>query len=360
MKIAIIHYWLVGMRGGEKVLESLCEIYPQADIFTHVYDPENISDVINKHKINTTFINKLPLAKRIYQAYLPLMPLALEQLDLRDYDLIISSESGPAKGVIPPPDAIHISYVHTPMRYIWDMYPDYRKSAGLFKKYLMPPIIHYLRLWDVTTASRVDAFVANSNFVKKRLARYYHRDAVVIPPPVDVNQFKPGNKIDDFYLMVGELVRYKKTDIAIKAFNEMDKKLIIIGDGEQMSELKSLAKSNIVLKGHQPFAEVKAHFASCKALIFPGIEDFGIVPVEAMASGRPVIAFAKGGVMDTIREGVSGVFFQEQTPDSLIKAVERFEQGIDSFNTKQIRLHAEQFSKEVFKKNIQKFINGVS
>ena len=181
MKIAIIHYWLVGMRGGEKVLESLCEIYPQADIFTHVYDPGNISDVINKHKINTTFINKLPLAKRIYQAYLPLMPLALEQLDLRDYDLIISSESGPAKGIIPPPNAVHISYVHTPMRYVWDMYPDYRESAGLVKKYLMLPIIHYLRIWDVSTASRVDEFVANSNFVKKRLARYYHRDAVVIP-----------------------------------------------------------------------------------------------------------------------------------------------------------------------------------
>lgn len=359
MKTAIIHYWLVGMRGGEKVLESLCELYPDADIYTHVHDPEKISDKINSHNIHTTFINQLPMARSHYQTYLPLMPLALEQLDLRGYDLIISCESGPCKGIIPPPDALHVSYVHTTMRYVWDMYPDYRNSAGFLKKLLMPPIMHYLRLWDVSTASRVDAFAANSNFVKKRLARFYHRDATVIHPPVDTDEFRPAEKVDDYYLMVGELVHYKKADLAVKAFNEMGKKLVIIGGGEQLPELRSLAESNISFLGRQPFEAIKTHFATCRALIFPGIEDFGIVPVEAMASGRPVIAFAKGGAMDTVEEGVTGVFFHEQTPESLMQAVGRFEREIDNFDAKQIRSHAEQFSKEIFKQKIQEFIDSL-
>jgi glycosyltransferase involved in cell wall biosynthesis len=245
MKVAIVHYWLVNMRGGEKVVESLCELFPQADIYTHVYNPDNISEIIKKHKIQTTFISKLPFAKRHYQTYLPLMPLALEQLDLRDYDLIISSESGPAKGIIAPPTALHICYVHTPMRYVWDMYPDYRKSAGFLKKWLMPPIMHYLRMWDVSTASRVDSFITNSHYVKQRVQKYYRRNAAVIHPPVETDNFQASEKTEDFYLMVGQLVRYKKTNLAVEAFNRMTKKLVIIGEGEHFSELMIISYSKV-------------------------------------------------------------------------------------------------------------------
>src|SRR5579871_263211 len=214
MKVAIIHYWLVGMRGGEKVVEALCELYPQADIFTHVYLPEMVSDKIRRHRVIPTFINSLPRSARMYKTYLPLMPLALEQLDLRDYDLIISSESGPAKGIIPPPEALHVCYCHTPMRYVWNMYHDYRGSAGMMTRTLMPPLAHYLRMWDVTSAQRVDSFVANSATVARRIQRYYGAQSTVIHPPVDTGAFTGAapSKIEDFYLMAGELVAYKRPD----------------------------------------------------------------------------------------------------------------------------------------------------
>ncbi len=357
MKIAIVHYWLISMRGGEKVVESLCELYPQADIYTHVYNPDKISETIKKHKIYTTFINKLPFAKRYYQTYLPLMPLALEQLDLREYDLIISIESGPAKGIIPSPSAFHISYVHTPMRYVWDMYPDYKKSVGLLKKWLMIPITHYLRMWDVSTASRVDAFITNSFYVKQRVEKYYRRNATVIHAPVETDQFKPSDETEDFYLMIGQLVRYKRADLVVDAFNQLNKKLVIIGEGELFSELQNKAGKNIILKGWQPFEVIQEHYSKCKALIFPGVEDFGIVPVEAMASGRPVIAFGKGGALETVVEGVTGMFFKEQTPECLIETVEKFEAKINDFSSEQIRAHAEKFSKDIFKKKMREFIN---
>jgi len=357
MKVAIIHYWLVSMRGGEKVIESLCELFPQADIYTHVYNPDNISDIIKQHKIQTTFISKLPFAKRYYKTYFPLMPVALEQLDLRDYDLIISSESGPAKGIITSPTSLHISYVHTPMRYLWDMYPDYRKSAGFLKRLLMPPIMHYLRMWDVSTASRIDAFITNSHYVKQRVKKYYRRAATVIHPPVEIDKFQISDKTEDFYLMVGQLVRYKKTEVAVEAFNRMKKKLVIIGEGEHFSEIRKIAGDNILLKNRQPFEIIKEYYSKCKALIFPGIEDFGIVPVEAMASGRPVIAFGKGGALETVVEGVTGMFFKEQTPECLIETVEKFETNINDFNSEQIRTYAKKFSKEIFQNKMNGFIN---
>ncbi len=356
MKVAIIHYWLVSMRGGENVVEALCELFPQADIYTHVYEPDKISNTIKKHKIYTTFIHKLPFVKRCYQSYLPLMPLALEQLDLRKYDLLISIESGPAKGVIPSPEACHISYVCTPMRYVWDMYPVYRKSAGLLKKWLMIPIIHYLRMWDVSSASRVDKFITDSYYVKQRVEKYYHRNATVIHAPVDTNKFQLSNRVEDFYLMLGQLVRYKRVDLAIEAFNKMDKKLIIIGEGGEFSKLQKMANDNIVLKGWQEFSVIQDHYSKCRALIFPGIEDFGIVPLEAMASGRPVIAFGKGGALETVVDGVTGILFKEQTPDSLIQAVEKFESDPKHFNSRQIRKHAEKFSKDIFKKKMYDFV----
>ena len=359
MKVAIIHYWLVNLRGGEKVLESLCELYPQADIFTHVYQPEKFKDsVISKHKIITTSIAKLPFASKYYQTYLPFMPLALEQLDLSEYDLVLSAESGPAKGVIVPPGVPHICYCHSPMRYAWDMYGEYRRKMGKIKRFLTALFLHYIRRWDQLTAQQVTAFVANSKFVSHRIKSYYGRKSTVIHPPVDVDEFEVSVENEDYYLVLGQLVDYKRVDLAVKAFNQSGKKLVVIGEGKQLVELEKIAQPNIQLLGHQPFSEIKKYLMKCKALVFPGVEDFGIVPVEAMACGKPIIAFAKGGALDTVIDNVTGVFFYEQHESSLNNSVVEFENHF-SVQPDIIRTHAEQFSKENFKINIKSFIDKV-
>src|SRR3981189_3698535 len=348
MKVAIIHYWLVGMRGGEKVVEALCEMYPQADIFTHVYVPEMVSENIRQHRIIPTFINALPRAAKMYKNYLPLMPLALEQLDLRGYDLIISSESGPSKGIIPSPDALHVCYCHTPMRYIWNMYHDYRNSAGRLARLMMPPLTHYLRMWGVTSAARVDSFVANSATVARRIHRYYGASSVVIHPPVDTDAFSVAapSELGDYYLMAGELVSYKRPDLAVQAFNEMKLKLVVIGGGEMLDEIRRLAGPTVTVLGSQPFDVLKQHYARCRALIFPGEEDFGGVPVEAMASGRPVVAFGRGGATETVADGVTGVFFSEQTVEAISSSV-RSLAGIE-IDSGKIAAHARQFGRDQF------------
>ena len=359
MRVAIIHYWLVGMRGGEKVVEALCEMYPQADIFTHVYVPEVVSNRIRQHRIIPTFINSLPRAARMYKTYLPLMPLALEQLDLRGYDLIISSESGPAKGIIPPPDALHVCYCHTPMRYVWNMYHDYRSGAGRMTRLLMPPLSHYLRMWDVTSAARVDSFVANSATVARRIHRYYGAESVVIHPPVDTGAFSivPDAELGDYYLMAGELVSYKRPDLAVRAFNEMKLKLVVIGGGEMLEEVRRLAGPTVTVMGAQPFEVLKRHYARCRALIFPGEEDFGMVPVEAMASGRPVVAFGRGGATETVAEGISGVFFAEQTVEAISSAIKNLA-NMDVDPAK-IAAHAAQFGRERFFTEVRTHIEGL-
>src|SRR5450755_1193692 len=359
VKVAIIHYWLVGMRGGEKVIEALCEMYPQADIFTHVYVPEMVSDRIRQHRIIPTFINSLPRASKMYKTYLPLMPLALEQLDLRGYDLIISSESGPAKGIIPPPDALHVCYCHTPMRYIWNMYHDYRNSAGRLTRLLMPPLSHYLRMWDVASAARVDSFVANSATVARRIQRYYGADSVVIHPPVDTDAFAvaPSLELADYYLMAGELVSYKRPDLAVRAFNDMKLNLVVIGGGEMLDELRRIAGPTVKVMGSQPFEVLKQHYARCRALIFPGEEDFGMVPVEAMASGRPVVAFGRGGATETIAEGVTGVFFTEQTVEAISSAVKRLSEL--ALDPEKIAAYANQFGRDQFLQKMRNHIDGL-
>jgi glycosyltransferase involved in cell wall biosynthesis len=348
MKVAIVHYWLVGMRGGEKVVEALCDMFPQADIFTHVYVPDAVSEKIRRHRIIPTFINKLPGAARRYKNYLPFMPLALEQLDLSSYDLVISSESGPAKGIIAAPSAVHLCYCHSPMRYIWNMFHEYRKRSGLVTRLAMPFLAHYLRMWDVTSASRVDQFVANSHNVAARIRRYYGRDAAVITPPVDVDAFErvTDGEREDYMLMVGELVAYKRPELAIEAFNQMNARLVVIGGGEMLAPMQKLAGPTVSVLGPRPFADLRHHYARCKALIFPGEEDFGIVPVEAMASGTPVIAYGRGGATETVVPNLSGILFDEQSVDAIIAAVRDFE-GV-KFDPDRIAEHAEAFRVEHF------------
>lgn len=344
------------MRGGEKVVEALGELYPQADIFTHVVDPDKISDALKRHVIRTSLISRLPRARSWYKRYLPLMPLALEQLDLRPYDLVLSSESGPAKGIIPKPDALHLCYCHSPMRYIWNMYHDYRDSAGPATRLGMSLFAHYLRLWDESSAARVDHFVANSNAVARRIEKYYRRQASVIHPPVSTDAFAPVGAAErgDYYLMVGELVAYKRPDLAVQAFNASGRPLIVIGGGEMLGELRRIARPNVQLLGAQPLERLQHHYARCRALIFPGEEDFGIVPVEAMASGRPVIAYGAGGALDTVIEGRTGFLFAEPGIGALNAAIERFEAA--PLDAALIRTHSEKFSRARFKAQMQALI----
>lgn len=358
MKVAIVHYWFVGMRGGEKVIEALCELFPEADIFTHVYVPEAVSPIIRRHRVTTSLISRLPYPAKLYKSYLPLMPLALEELDLRGYDLVISSESGPAKGVLPPAGATHVCYCHSPMRYVWNMYHDYRERVSLPKRLLMTPLLHYVRNWDAASAARVDHFAANSQTVAERIRTYWRRDAQVIFPPVDLASFQPvaPSELGDFHLMAGELVRYKRPDLAVEAFNRTGRRLVVIGGGEMLDELKAMSGPSVSILGPQPFSVLKDHYARCRGLIFPGEEDFGMVPVEAMASGRPVIAFGRGGATETVTEGVTGTFFAEQTVDALLDAIDRCETaGLDPQDAVE---RSKAFGKDVFKASMSALVSS--
>ncbi|MBM3093847.1 glycosyltransferase [Ensifer sp. T173] len=359
MRVAIVHYWLVSMRGGEKVIESLCDLYPEADIFTLVYDPGRVSDTIKKHKVTSSFLQRIPGAIGHYQSLLPLMPFALESLDLSGYDLIISSESGPAKGIIPPPHAAHICYCHSPMRYLWDHYHAYRSSAGLLSRMMMPVLAPMLRSWDVNTSMRVDRFVANSHHVAARIGKYYRRPATVVYPPVSTEDFAPSTQIEDFYLCAGQIVPYKRIDLAVEAFTKMGKNLVVIGDGKEqdIARLKRMAGPTVTFLGRAPFAVLKEKLSRCRALVFPGEEDFGIVPVEAMASGRPVIAFGAGGALETVVPNLTGMLFEQQSVDALIKAIYAFEAREDTFRPDVIRTHTAQFSVRKFKSGMQAVID---
>jgi glycosyltransferase involved in cell wall biosynthesis len=349
VRVAIVHYWLLNMRGGERVVEALCELYPEADLYTHVVKPEALSEPLRQRRIRTTFVGRLPGATRHYKKYLPLMPLALEQLDLRGYDLVISSECGPAKGVLTTADTLHVCYCHSPMRYVWDMYWDYLQEVPWLLRPAARMALHHMRRWDLASAFRVDHFFANSAFVAARIRKHYRREAEVIHPPVDTGAFGPAGTRDDYYLVLGQLVRYKRADLAVEAFNRMGKPLVVIGGGEQYEEMRRLAGPTVRVMGPQPLAVIREHYARCRALIFPGEEDFGIVPVEAMASGRPVIAYGRGGALETVVEGRTGLFFKDQTAEALIGAVERFEAAEDSFDARQIMRHARAFDRTVFK-----------
>lgn len=354
MKVAIVHYWLVTMRGGEKVVEALCDLFPEADIYTNVYDPSRISEKLKKHNIYTTKINKWPFAKKFYQKYMPFMPKALMDLDLTKYDLIISSESGPAKGVVPAPNAFHLCYCHTPMRYLWDMYHEYFAKSNPVVKFFMKKMIPSLRQWDVMSSNLVDHFVANSHYVAARIQRYYNRKAEVIFPPCDIEKYINNPRTpEDFYLFFGQLVGYKRADLAIEACIKSGRKIVVIGDGKS-KEAKKYSKTGLVtFTGRVSDEKVAEYLSKAKALLFPGIEDFGIIPVEANAAGCPVLAYKDGGALDSIKENVTGMFFTEQTADSLIDCMNRFEKEESTFaDRKKFTKHVQQFSRENFLKKI--------
>jgi glycosyltransferase involved in cell wall biosynthesis len=361
MKVAIVHYWWLTQRGGEAVVSALSRMYPEADLFVHVCDEALVRQALGpgfRGRISQSFIGRLPGAKTHYQKYLPLMPLACEQLDLSAYDLVLSSESGPAKGVITRPDAVHVCYCHSPMRYIWDQYHDYRNHAGWLVRKLFPWLAHYLRQWDRLSADRVDAFVANSAFVASRIRKYYRRDAQVVHPPVNTQAFRHNAPRGPHYLVLGQLVPYKRADLAVRAFNQLGLPLTVIGEGEQMALLRSIARPNVTLLGRQPFDVIREQLQSCRALVFPGLEDFGIVPVEAMAAGAPVIAFGRGGALETVIDGVTGALFHEQTVEAIKTAVARIESGALRIDPAAAHRHAERFDGARFEREMRAAIDA--
>ena len=358
MKVAVVCDWLVVYAGAERVLEQILRIYPEADVFCLVdFIPQGKRDFLLNKKTYTSFIQNLPKARSKYRSYLPLMPLAIEQLDVTGYDLVISSSHAVAKGIMTGPDQIHISYVHSPIRYAWDLQHQYLHEAGLekgLKGWLAKIILHYVRMWDYRTANGVDYFIANSKFIARRIKKVYGREAEVIYPPVDVEAYQMCDKKEDFYLTASRMVPYKKIKLIVEAFNEMpDKKLVVIGDGPEFTKTKAIAGANIELMGYQPFEVLKEKLQKAKVFVFAAEEDFGITPVEAQACGTPVIAYGKGGALETVRgldkENPTGLFFEAQTVDSIVQAVKKFEQEEHKITSENCRKNAEKFSVENFK-----------
>lgn len=357
MKTAIVHDWLTTPGGGEKVLSAILELFP-SPLYVLLKDDEKIS-YFQGREIFTSFIQKMPLAKKKYRNYLPLFPLAIEQFDLSSYDMVLSSSHCVAKGVLTNSEQLHICYCHTPMRYAWDLYFDYLNEKGWKKGFVgsfAKLFLHYLRNWDVTSANRVDAFIANSKFIADRIKKIYNREAKVIYPPVDVEQFNLGKK-ENFYLTASRMVPYKKIDLIVDSFAEMpDKRLIVIGDGPEMEKVKAKAKRNVEILGYRGNSELKEYLQRAKAFVFAAVEDFGIVPVEALASGTPVIAYGRGGVKETVSEGKSGIFFKEQSKSAIIDAVKTFEKCEEKFIPQNIQQEAKRFSKERFKGAFKEFV----
>jgi len=356
MRVALVHDYLNQYGGAERVLEALVELFPSAPIYTLIYDSKITDRILPGRKIRASFLQKIPLIKSHHRFFPPLMPLAVEKFDLSNYDLVISDSAAFIKGIITKPETIHICYCHTPIRYAWDDSHKYIREFNmpLLAKIFVPLFMNYLRLWDREAAYRVDKFICNSNFVAQRIKKYYKQEATVIYPPVDTREFVPGREIGDYFLMVGRLLVYKRFDIAIEVFNRLELPLKIIGDGPEMKKLKRLANWNIEFLGELPSDKLKEYYQRCRALIFPQEEDFGIVALEAMACGRPVIAYRGGGALESVKEKKTGLFFNEQTVNSLVEAVKNF--NFSKFNPQIIRDHALKFDKEIFKKKIKEFI----
>jgi len=382
LKVALVHDWLVSMRGGERCFEVLCELFPDADVFTLVHRKGQVSPVIEKHPIRTSFIQRLPLSSTRYQYYLSFFPLAITSFDFHEYDLIVSSSHCVAKGLHVPDNVCHVSYVYTPMRYIWDQFDAYFSDsrAGWLTRTVMGVLRRPLQRWDVSSNAGVYRFIAISKHVAQRIKSYWGRESTVLYPPVDWQSFTASDRDEGFYLLVSALVPYKRVDLAIQAANRMKLPLKIIGVGQDEHRLRQLAGPTVEMLGWQPDSEIRHHYARCKALLFPGEEDFGIVPLEAMACGKPVIAYAKGGALETVVSVVprepsvakgeavgmptrageeqysTGVFFDEQKPDSLVEAIELFECHRNRFDPEKIRAHVEPFDRKYFKERMRQMI----
>jgi len=366
MKIAIVHEWLATYAGSERVLEQMLQVFPQADLFAVVdFLPDAERSFLHGRRPKTTFIQRLPGARRHFRAYLPLMPLAIEQLDLSAYDIVLSSSHAVAKGVLTGPHQLHLSYVHSPIRYAWDLQHQYLAESGLmrgFKSALARMLLHYLRLWDVRSANGVDGFIANSHFIAQRIRKVYRREATVIHPPVDVERFVPRADKEDFYLSASRMVPYKRVPLIVQAFAAMpDKRLVLIGDGPDLAKARSFATPNVSFLGYQRDAALIDHMQRAKALVFAAEEDFGIAPLEAQACGTPVIAFGRGGSLETVR-GVgprrTGSFFLEQSVPAIVEAVQRFDAEASQYSAQACRAHAEGFSQPVFRNALRRHVQA--
>jgi glycosyltransferase involved in cell wall biosynthesis len=365
VKVAIVHDWLVVSGGAEKVLKNIIECFPSADIFAIVDFLEDRECVKGK-PVETSFIQRLPFARKRYRGYLPLMPLAIEQIDLSGYELVISSSHAVAKGVLTGPNQLHVSYVHSPIRYAWDLQHQYLKESHLasgFKSIMARVLLHYIRGWDSRSANGVDHLVANSQFIARRIKKAYHRDATVIYPPVDLKNMTMRTQKDDFYVTASRMVPYKRIELIVRAFSQTpERQLVVIGEGPEMKRIKSIAGNNVAILGHQPYDVLVDHLQRARAFIFAAEEDFGISVVEAQACGTPVIAFGRGGALESVvglpLERPTGVFFGEQTPESLLEAVIRFENNARLFDPLQCRRNAERFSSDNFKTSLMTFIDA--
>lgn len=362
-KIAIIHDWLYINGGAEKVLEQLLLVYPNADVYSLVnFLPEKDKGFLHNKHVQTSFIQKMPFAKKKFRNYFPLMPFAIEQFDLSGYDIIISSSYAMAKGVLTHAEQLHVCYCHSPVRYAWDLYHQYIKEANLKTKtpkgFIAKLALHYLRLWDVASANKVDYFIANSNFIAKRIRRVYHRLSTTIYPPVDIDSFQLQEKKKEYYVTASRLVSYKRIDLIIDAFKEMpEKELFVIGSGPDFEKLNAKKSTNINLLGYQSFSVLIEYMQNAKAFVFAANEDFGITPVEAMACGTPVVAYGNGGSLETVIENKTGVFFYEQSKESIIEAIGTLDLIYPSLDFRYIRENAERFNQERFRQEIKDFID---
>ena len=356
MKIALVHDYLVQYGGAERVLEAFTEIFPKAPIYTMVYDKSLMNGAFSGRKISTSFLQKIPFIGSHHRLFPLLMPMAIEQFNLSEYDVVLSDSNSYAKGIITMPHTLHITYCHTPMRYAWDDCHKYLREFKYsnFTKKLVPFAMNYIRLWDKISADRPDLYIANSEFVASRIKKYYSKKTTVITPPVNTKNFYISPKIENYYLMLGRALPYKRFDIVVEAFNKLGLPLKIIGKGPEMNELKKYARGNIEFLGYLNDKEISKYYSRCRAFIFPAEEDFGIASLEAMASGRPVIAFKGGGALETVIENKTGVFFENQTPQSIINVVRKFDP--DKFNPEEIKNHALKFDKEIFKEKIKNYI----
>ena len=359
LKVALVHDWLVNYGGAEDVVSAILEIYPDADIYTLVHDKKKMKGRFEKNKIFTSRLQKIPFATRLYTKFLKFMPAAFEAFDFSAYDLVICSSSSCAKGVITPPSTAQVAYIHTPMRYAWDLFFDYQKRSGALTRFFMDRWMPAIRLWDYVSAQRIDALFANSKYIARRIKKFWNRDALVIYPPVNVGYFNPTNNVarEDFYVFFSRLVPYKRADIAIDACAALGKKLVVIGGGSEAKKLQELAKgkSGISFTGRISDEKVREYLQKCKALIFCAEEDFGIIPVQAQACGTPVIAFGKGGATESVLDKKTGVFFSEQTAASCAEAIKEFEklEAAGNFDAKKIVAHAKTFSRERFIKEFK-------